>query len=164
MISILHLFLFVKLVMWTHIFISSFSFFLLVLVNSQLSRPSQSPLLTILLRVLHPTMASSSTVLDLVDKVELRAHGLGILFLLSVDDLGFAAVSFVHLSIRFVLHALSIWVKREFPDPISHKVSHFFTEASTQLEDRSTLWSLHPNKYWVYDITNLQMVASTEIL
>ena len=48
--------------------------------------------------------------------------------------------------------------------PISCEVSHKLTKASTQLEDHSTLWSLRPTKYWVYDITDSQMAPSTKIL
>ena len=101
--------------------------------------PSSIIALTLSSDLLHPVMASASFVSDLVNMVDIRAHGLGIPFLLPVDDFGHADVSSFRLSIRFKLLASSIWIERELLDPVTLQISHTITELSTHSEDGSTL-------------------------
>ena len=84
-------------------------------------------------------MASTSFVPDLVNMVEIRAHGLGIPLLLSIDDFGLAIVSSICLSIRFKLLASSIWIERELLDSVTLEISHTITKLSIHSEDGSTL-------------------------
>ena len=108
-------------------------------------------------------MASTSFVLDLVNMVEIRAHGIGILLLLHVDDFNLVVVLSIRLSIRFKLLASSIWIERELLDPISFKISHTFTKVSAHSEDGSTLWNLRSGKYCVYGVVDSQMPSSTKV-
>ena len=87
-------------------------------------------------------MASTSLVSDLVNVVEICAHGLGIPLFLPIDDFGLAAVSSICLSIRFKLLASSIWIELELLDLVTLEISHTITELSTHSEDGSTLWNL----------------------
>ena len=71
-------------------------------------------------------MASTSFVLDLVNMVEIRAHGFGILLFLPVDDFGLVVVSSFRLSIRFKLLASSIWIEHELLDLVTPDLSHHY--------------------------------------
>ena len=64
--------------------------------------------LTLSSDLLHPVMASTSFVPDLVNMVEISAYGLEIPLLLPIDDFGLAAVSSFRLSIIIKLLASSI--------------------------------------------------------
>ena len=129
------------------------------LINS--CTPSSIPALTLSSDLLHPVMASTSFVLDLVNMVEIRAHGLGILLLLFVDDFGLAAVSSICFSIRFKLLAFSIWI--ELLNPVTLEISHTITEVSIHSKDGSTLWNLCSGKYCIYGVADSQMPLSTEV-
>ena len=109
-------------------------------------------------------MASTSFVLDLVNMVEICAHGLGIPLLLPVDDFGLAAVSSIRLSIRFKLLASSIWIERELLDPVTLQISHTITELSTHSEDGSILWNLCSGRCRVYGVADSEMPSSTDVL
>ena len=126
--------------------------------------PSSILALTLSFDLFHPVMASTSFVRDLVNMVEIRAHGLGILLFLPIDDFGLAAVLSICLSIRFKLLASSVWIEHEFLDPVTLEISHTITELSTHSEDGSTLWNLHSSKYCVYGVAHSQMLSSTEVL
>ena len=109
-------------------------------------------------------MASTSFVPDLVNMVEIRAHGLRILLLLPVDNFGLAVVSSFCLSIRFKLLASSIWIEFELVDPVTLQISHTITELSTHSEDGSTLWNLHSSQYRVYSVVDSEMPSSSDVL
>ena len=109
-------------------------------------------------------MASTSFVPDLVNMVEICAHGLGIPFLLHVDDFGLVAISSICLSIRFKLFVSSIWIERELFDPVTLEISHTTTELSTHSEDGSSLWNLCSSRYRVYGVADFEMPSSTDVL
>ena len=109
-------------------------------------------------------MASTSFVPNLVNMVEIRAHGLGILLLLPVDEFGLLAISFFRLSIRFKLLASSIWIERELLNPVTLQISHTIIELSTHSEDGSTFWNLHFGQYCVYGVANSETPLSADVL
>ena len=123
-----------------------------MLINS--FTPSSIPALTLSSDLLHLVMASTSFLLDLVNMVEIHAHGLGIPLLLPVDDFRLAAVLSICLSIRFKLLASSIWIEHELLARVTLEISHTITEVSTHLEDGSTPWNLRLGKYCVYDVVD----------
>ena len=132
------------------------------MINSSL--PSLIPLVSLSSDLLHPIMASTSFIPDLVNMVEIRTHGLGILLLLPVDDFGLAAISSICLSIRFKLLASSIWIEREPLDLVTLEISHTITELSIHSEDESTLWNLCSSRYCVYGVVDFEMPLSTNVL
>ena len=109
-------------------------------------------------------MASTSFIPDLVNMVEIRAHGLGIPLLLPVDDFGLAVVSSFCLSIKFKLLASSIWIERELLDLIKLQISYTITELLTHSEDGTTLWNLPFGQYRVYGVADSEMPSSTDVL
>ena len=126
--------------------------------------PSSISALTLSSDLLHPFMASTLSIPDLVNMVEIHVHGLRIPLLFHVDDFGLAAISSICLSIRFKLFASSIWIERELFDPITLEKSHTITELSTHLEDGSTLWNPCFGRFHVYGVADSEMLSSTDVL
>ena len=138
------------------------AFFLQFFVFHDISKPAYLPKSWISPKITNTVF--TSFVPDLVNMVEIRAHGLGILFLLLFDDFGLAAVFSICLSIRFKLFASSIWIEHELLNPVTLQISHTITELSTHSKDGSTLWNLCSGRYRVYGVVDSEMPSSTDVL
>ena len=97
-------------------------------------------------------MASSSIVPCVSKMVELHANGLGILILFPIDANGFAYVSSLHLSIRFLLQDSTIWVKREIYDSATSLLSLTMRENSRLADNGSSVWEFCVGKYRAYGL------------
>ena len=108
-------------------------------------------------------MASSSTVPSVLDMVELHANGLGIPILFPVDANGFASVSSLHLSIKFLSQNSTIWVKSEIYYTATSLLSLIMRENPRLADNGSPLWELGARKYGVYGPLNSSTNVSTDI-
>jgi hypothetical protein len=69
--------------------------------------------------ILSLSMTSSSNVACVLEMVQLRANGFGILILFPIEANGFTSVSSFHLSIKFSLQDSIIWVECEIYDSVT---------------------------------------------
>ena len=107
-------------------------------------------------------MASSSTVPCVSEVVELCANGLGIPIFFPLDANGFAFVSSLHLSNKFLLQESTIWVKHEFYDSIISLLSLTMRVNSRVSDNGSSVWELCAGKYRVYGLPYSCTLVSTE--
>ena len=96
--------------------------------------------------------------------VEIRAHGIGLPILFPVGADGFASVSSIRLSIRFLMQEPTVAIEEEVVDPLTTGVTHTVSLESERAADGLQIWRLRPGKYRVYGLTESQMAASTEII
>ena len=109
-------------------------------------------------------MASSAILPAILDIVELRAHGLGVPVLFPITNAGFASVSAVYLSVRFLFKESSILIEHEIYDPATSLVFVTIPESSKVTESGSIVWELGAGKYRVYGLSESQMGGSIEVL
>ena len=96
--------------------------------------------------------------------VKIRAHGIGLPILFPVGADGFASVSSIRLSIRFLMQEPTVAIEEEVVDPLTTGVTHTISLEWERAADGSQIWRLRLGKYRMYGLTELQMAASTEII
>ena len=82
-------------------------------------------------------MAAGVPTAFLPHMVEIRVHGIGLPILFPVGANGFALVSSIRLSIRFLMQEPTVAIEEEVVDPLTTGVTHIVSLESERAADSS---------------------------
>ena len=106
-------------------------------------------------------MASTSIILPVSEMAELCSHGIGVPILFPIDTNDIVVVLGLHLSIRFLLKATTIWVEREIYHPNTGLLFQTLHETFKLTHNGNVVWELGARTYRVYGLPNSHMGVST---
>ena len=118
----------------------------------------------LLVQVLTPFIMAHIPVKTELEMVVLYAHGVRVPLTFRMEDDGLAYVTLERLSLWFGFREDTISVEENIFDDLTSELTHMIGRLSQRDKSNNLFWSLYPDSYRVYGLTDSQMAASTEIL